>query len=651
MAAYSYDESGNMALYFVITFLFMILVPLTLSARPSRAAQKQPAARAQCECGPCVEQRKKIKTLEGAAWRQVTVTKKTVFLVVGWIVLIGLSIKMYYTKTESSVYNPYEILGISMGSTEKEIKKHYKRLSLKFHPDKVKLAVNQTIEEVSTYFVDLTKAYKSLTDPEIRKNLEEYGNPDGRQEMSMGIALPKWIVEAQNNIWVLAAYGLIFGGALPAMVYNWWFGSRQKTKDGVFNDTAAAFFKAVQETSEMPDVVKALGQAAEWKKVELKSAKAEEELKALESQIAEKLRDGWKDVRNSIPDNEAGRIRALVLLYAHLLRLPVNDPTLQAAQARVVLHTPALLNAYLNISAPRNWLAPMLAAMKLQAYLAQAVSPDLTGSRALLAQLPVDEKDAAEIQASDITGIAKALQEKGDAHSEDVLKVANRWGKAVIVDAAFKVIGEKTVTPSALIHLVVKLRLVPSTPNTTNGSLKPSPEEPTMTLKEEEAFLQDPKDAEDLPAGSDALGAAHAPHWPGQRKPSWWIVLADPRQHRAVIPPQKITDIPFGKSRAYKLKFNGPPGTGVFPWRIMVVSDTFIGEDVSTDITLRVEEVSDAQDEEDDISDPEEDTLAGQMAVMRGGKVKAVRADESDDESTTDDDGKGGDSSSDSDSD
>lgn len=34
----------------------------------------------------------------------------------------------------------------------------------------------------------------------------------------MGIALPKWIVESGNNIWVLGVYGAIFGGALPAMV-------------------------------------------------------------------------------------------------------------------------------------------------------------------------------------------------------------------------------------------------------------------------------------------------------------------------------------------------------------------------------------------------------------------------------------------------
>jgi len=58
----------------------------------------------------------------------------------------------------------------------------------------------------------------SLTDETIRKNYEDYGHPDGRQEISMGIALPRWIVEAQNNIWVLGVYGLLFGISLPAMV-------------------------------------------------------------------------------------------------------------------------------------------------------------------------------------------------------------------------------------------------------------------------------------------------------------------------------------------------------------------------------------------------------------------------------------------------
>lgn len=36
----------------------------------------------------------------------------------------------------------------------------------------------------------------------------------------MGIALPQWIIEGKNNIWVLGLYGLLFGGVLPLLVVS-----------------------------------------------------------------------------------------------------------------------------------------------------------------------------------------------------------------------------------------------------------------------------------------------------------------------------------------------------------------------------------------------------------------------------------------------
>jgi translocation protein SEC63 len=53
----------------------------------------------------------------------------------------------------------------------------------------------------------------------------------------------------------------------------------------------------------------------------------------------------------------------------------------------------------------------------------------------------------------------------------------------------------------------------------------------------------------------------------------------------------------------------------------------------------------DAQWEEDEISEPDEDSLAGQMALMKGGAVK--RDDDSNDESSTDGDENESDSDSD----
>jgi translocation protein SEC63 len=84
---------------------------------------------------------------------------------------------------------------------------------------------------------------------------------------------------------------------------------------------------------------------------------------------------------------------------------------------------------------------------------------------------------------------------------------------------------------------------------------------------------------------------------------------------------------------------------GTYTLRLLFVSDTFVGEDVGIYVQLKVDDVAalktEEQDVEDDISEPEEDSLAGQMALMRGGSVK--RSDyhggsEDDNESSTGDD-------------
>ena len=88
------------------------------------------------------------------------------------------------------------------------------------HPDKIQLAENQTKDDADAKFVELTKAYKSLTDEITRENLAKYGNPDGPQQREDKIAIPQWVVEGRNNIWVLGAYGLVLGGGIPFVVVS-----------------------------------------------------------------------------------------------------------------------------------------------------------------------------------------------------------------------------------------------------------------------------------------------------------------------------------------------------------------------------------------------------------------------------------------------
>lgn len=76
------------------------------------------------------------------------------------------------------------------------------------------------MEDAEGKFVELTKAYKALTDEVTRENLAKYGNPDGPQQREDKIAIPSWVVEGKNSVAVLAAYGLVLGGAIPFLVVS-----------------------------------------------------------------------------------------------------------------------------------------------------------------------------------------------------------------------------------------------------------------------------------------------------------------------------------------------------------------------------------------------------------------------------------------------
>ena len=58
--------------------------------------------------------------------------------------------------------NYYEILELDKGCTKKEIRKNYRKLSLKYHPDKNRGHDNRI-------FIKVNKAYEILYDDEQRK--------------------------------------------------------------------------------------------------------------------------------------------------------------------------------------------------------------------------------------------------------------------------------------------------------------------------------------------------------------------------------------------------------------------------------------------------------------------------------------------------
>lgn len=65
----------------------------------------------------------------------------------------------------------YEVLGVGKNASDDELKKAYRKLALKWHPDK-----NQgNQEEASRRFKEISEAYDVLSDPEKKKIYDMYG--------------------------------------------------------------------------------------------------------------------------------------------------------------------------------------------------------------------------------------------------------------------------------------------------------------------------------------------------------------------------------------------------------------------------------------------------------------------------------------------
>jgi len=74
----------------------------------------------------------------------------------------------------------YEILGVGRNASESELKKSYRQLALKFHPDK-----NPGDKEAEEHFKEAAEAYEVLRDPEKRKIYDQFGH-DGLKGQGFG---------------------------------------------------------------------------------------------------------------------------------------------------------------------------------------------------------------------------------------------------------------------------------------------------------------------------------------------------------------------------------------------------------------------------------------------------------------------------------
>lgn len=290
-------------------------------------------------------------------------------IITGWALLAYLTYRVSQFDYEMSNFDPYEILGLDTSASTSEIKRAYRKLSLLLHPDK------ETGDEKA--FMKLSKAYQALTDEESRKNWEKYGNPDGPGAMSFGIALPSWIVEKENSVWVLGLYALVFMVALPVAVGTWWYRSIRFSGDKVLLDTTQLYLYFFHKTPQMAmkRVIMILAASLEFDKRHnsqiIERPSDNDEVPSVSTTISIIFainRDGlssfweWKNLMNhlirlqlirqlpnlnekckEVPLCRMYSVKARAILHAHLGRIQLNPDTLDKDRQSIVQKCPYLI--------------------------------------------------------------------------------------------------------------------------------------------------------------------------------------------------------------------------------------------------------------------------------------------------------------------
>ncbi|RKP30668.1 hypothetical protein METBISCDRAFT_27227 [Metschnikowia bicuspidata] len=629
---YKYDESSETWPYFVLALLVFFMVPITVrwlirALTPATTSKPVEGAIPYNHITLELPNAEKIEKISAKKRSGSVFNRSFVLVVLGWAAVAYMWITYAKVVSLAGYFDPYTILDIPYTSSEKEIKSRYRKLSLQYHPDKIaKDLTDKVKEEMEAAFIQINLAYKALTDETTKCNLELYGHPDGQQEVTHGVAIPKFLVEGRYSQLMIIFYFILIGVVLPFVVGSWWNNVKATTKRGLLVDSAASFVRHLADKN--PAMVFTPYTILDW---------------VLECAEITHLRG----------DLSVEEVKALVLRY--LKR--ESTGTQEELTLKIVSELLPLISGFIEIATAFKVPDVILPAYELQKALHQACSP--MGKHKELLQLPYVDSTVIEAQSVKKLGKLLTLSEEeagkvlGITDSKK-LKIALDVAKKIpfirVLDASFKVSGEDAIYPNSSTHIVVKFLIK-------SAALKSCPEIPELRFDEEET-IEDLRNPVRSNGEAPPLPPAYAPYFPGVVANAWEGYIMNQSDIKFIegtetarltnveLTNMKLSQKEWSEGNEYvvalstfklRLPAPAPPAVGDYSFRLIFKNNAYFGTDVDIPVDMKVDPIpanveavkatGDAESDSDsdsdlDISDPEEDSIAGALAGLRGQSVK-----------------------------
>lgn len=526
---------------------------------------------------------KGIKTLTRGFWINLGLT------VLFTLLFIYLSTSIQ-SGGEVNSFDPFTILDVPTGSDMKTIKKAYKKMSLKWHPDK-----NPNNPAAEAKFMMVAKAYEALTDPIAKENFEKYGNPDGKQSLEVSIGLPSWLLDSDNRNLVLMAYLIIMVGVIPFCVWKYYSNSSKFGEKDVMYDTYSWYHHSLDDSTLMKSLPETFAGSAEFRERNMpKEASEKGQIQA----ILNKAKSSMQKPKYNHPI----LIKGNVLMHAHLLRKTDElSEQFQEDLQFMLSKSNALIDAMIAVCQHQEALKTALNCIQFGQFVTQACwNKDST-----LMQLPhfgqtqiskngnMTLKDFLEKDAKDIKFDGLTEEQK-----KDVLKCCD-------------------IIPR--INVETKIFV--------------DDDEDDKVYEGDLCTVQVKVTRENLADGEKA-GLVHAPHFPFPKQEAWWIILGT--KEGKIIDIKKVAKPE--KEFTHDIKFLAPR-QGTYNFDLHVLSNAYIGLDHQLPVELTTLDASvlpEYKVHPDDAELDDEPTLFEEMLNAHNVEEDS----DSDDDDDSDDDGE-----------